>query len=49
MTKRQATYKLQSSDGSFVYSKIETPLNVVIGLYCTKPHGAKNLLACLAG
>ena len=33
MTRRQATYKPQSSDGSFVYSKIQTPLNVGIGLY----------------
>ena len=33
MTKRQVTYKSQSSDESFVYSKIEIPLNVGIGLY----------------
>ena len=33
MTKRQATYKSQSSHDSFVYSKIETPLNVGIGLH----------------
>ena len=30
--KRQATYKPQSSDDSFVYSEIETPLNVWIEL-----------------
>ena len=32
MTKLQATYKPQSSDDSFVYSKIESLLNVGIGL-----------------
>lgn len=44
LTKRQATYKSQSSDDNFVYSKIETPLNVVIWLYLHQTTRSKILI-----
>ena len=44
MNKLQATYKPLSSDDSFVYSRIETPLNVGIGLYLPQTTRSKKLI-----
>ena len=44
MSKLQATYKPQSSDDIFVYSRIETPLNMGIGLYLPQTTRSKKLI-----